>query len=138
MRQKIKEFIKQRGLRIVFLHSETGIHTTTLSKFLKTDKPVKPIIISKILGVVKKMGFTDVDFDCLLKMLAKSAFSVDYSTDERCTVSSYNCEDEVIFNPKLIKEITYSPQENEWLLCEVLFFNGSRIVFNHMNFKTTL
>ena len=138
MRQKLKEFIKRHDLKLVFLHSETGISETALRRILKTDLPVRTSNVIKLANFLTIFGFTNVDFDGLLKMLVRSAFSIDYSTDERCMVSSLNCFDEVLFNPKLIKDITYSPQENGWLFCEVIFFNGSRIIFNHQNFKTTL
>ena len=138
MREKLKQFIKQRGLTIVFLHKKTGIHTTTLSKFIKTDLPVNKQTVDKLAEALKDHGFITVDFEGLVKILRSNGFSVIGYDYEHYSISSYDCEDEASFNPKLLESITYSEQETGWLFCETKFSNGTKILFHTRNFKVKL
>ena len=127
MRNKLKEFIVKRDLKISFLHRTTGIHKVTLSKLINTNDVVKDSVLLKFEAKLSEIGFSRLDLETFARLVSRDFLTncengINYSSCGR------NTESYVRFKLCDIVLIEYYPTESTTLFCDIVFKNGSKLI----------
>ena len=127
MRNKLKEFIVKRDLKISFLHKLTGVHKATLCKLINTNDVVKDYVLLKIEAKLIEIGFSRLDLETFTRLVSRD-FLTNCENGINYSICGRNTESYVRFKLCYIESIDYHPTESTTLFCEVVFKNGSKLI----------
>lgn len=137
MRQQLKLFITERNISIAHLHRTTGVHTTTIRKFLKTNNEVRPNVLKKIADTMRKIGFTS-ELDEAVKVLKRNGFAVGNDDKGNTVITHCKSENYAVINPLSVERIAFKPLFNHFVEVQIVCKNGALIVFGVDLFIVTL
>jgi len=127
MRNKLKEFIVKRDLKISFLHNLTGVHKATLGKLINTNDVVKDSVLLKLEAKLSEIGFSRLELETFARLVSRD-FLTNCENGINYSVCGRNTESYVRFKLCDILSIDYHPTESTTLFCEVVFKNGSKLI----------